>query len=506
MTLHWLDGTQWWVSSKYWPSCRIFLTTKQSNDVEQWQVVQIRLLSQQHARIFVLVSQTVSGGFDHHLQPILQHTIDHKHNVSPPPIRDLPNEGVWGLGSNNQQDVDVIEGVHSWCFPAPSCGGRHLFNISAVWLRSRKQILHNVSKQICWFGRWHNHQAHSSRRHSRKFIGKHVRHSCPDNDDEQQPHASNQFAGGKPAGFVSTHRPPIATYGCNVISCTALAAGAHVPCAKHHPHNKLAIPGTPQGCFNPSPPMFVAGGFNPGQGGRSNGGSGCGYGHCGCGHTPFTTHMATQGGGFQGAGRASFQDVGCAQYPAQQMNPTHSNVTKNYNNWNIYYSCGFGIEDRHTSSTCPWDWQKPPHIEGFSRANSQSYIEGGGVDCCTKEMHKNVFLLHAVIWHRGVEITYTWANEFNNLVSAYDKFLDPPICLACKSNEITVAASNHSHSVPALKMLDGPSLGVGVLSVWKPHTWILKCNYHRNNQAISDTGPHLFLSWRALMLWTNVKV
>ncbi len=95
-------------------------TTKQSVDVEQRQVVQIRLLSQQHTRIFVLASQTVSGDCDHCLQPVLQHTIDHEHNASPPPIRALPHEGVQGLGNNNQQDVDVIEVDSLRCIPAPS--------------------------------------------------------------------------------------------------------------------------------------------------------------------------------------------------------------------------------------------------------------------------------------------------------------------------------------------------------------------------------------------------
>jgi hypothetical protein len=107
--------------------------------------------------------------------------------------------------------------------------------------------------------------------------------------------------------------------------------------------------------------------------------------------TPFANHMAARGGGFQGACRASFQDVGCAQYPVQQMNPPHSNVTKKYSNWNVYYLCGFDIEDGHTLSTCLWDWQKLSHIEGFTQANAQSYIAGGH-DCCTKGMHKNVFL------------------------------------------------------------------------------------------------------------------
>ena len=45
--------------------------TKRGIDVEQQQVVQIKLLSQQCARIFVLASQTVLGGSNHCSQLIL---------------------------------------------------------------------------------------------------------------------------------------------------------------------------------------------------------------------------------------------------------------------------------------------------------------------------------------------------------------------------------------------------------------------------------------------------
>ncbi len=76
------------------------------------------------------------------------------------------------------------------------------------------------------------------------------------------------------------------------------------------PIQQLTVPGMPQGGSNQSPLAFVAGGFNPGQGGHSNRGPGQGCGCRGCGRTPFVNHMAAQRGGFQGAGRASFQDIG----------------------------------------------------------------------------------------------------------------------------------------------------------------------------------------------------
>jgi hypothetical protein len=48
--------------------------------------------------------------------------MDHEHNAFPPPVPDLLDEGVQGLGSSNQQDLDVIEVIRSRCIPAPSCG------------------------------------------------------------------------------------------------------------------------------------------------------------------------------------------------------------------------------------------------------------------------------------------------------------------------------------------------------------------------------------------------
>ena len=39
------------------------------------------------------------------------------------------------------------------------------------------------------------------------------------------------------------------------------------------------------------------------------------------------------------------------------------NPVKQYNNWNVCYSCGFDVEDRHTSMTC--HFCKPMHQTRF---------------------------------------------------------------------------------------------------------------------------------------------
>jgi hypothetical protein len=46
---------------------------------------------------------------------------------------------------------------------------------------------------------------------------------------------------------------------------------------------------------------------------------------------------------------------------------------KRYANWNACFSCGFDVEDGHTSATCPMEWCKPNHQVGYTRANAATY-------------------------------------------------------------------------------------------------------------------------------------
>ena len=43
-----------------------------------------------------------------------------------------------------------------------------------------------------------------------------------------------------------------------------------------------------------------------------------------------------------------------------------SNLTKAFANWNVCYSCGFDIKDRHTAVTCPHAWRRANHQELFT--------------------------------------------------------------------------------------------------------------------------------------------
>jgi hypothetical protein len=63
---------------------------------------------------------------------------------------------------------------------------------------------------------------------------------------------------------------------------------------------------------------------------------------------------------------------------------------KKFVNWNLCFSCGFDVEEGHTSKTCPANWRKMNHQEGFTRENSRQWINAG-YDPCTKGMHKSQF-------------------------------------------------------------------------------------------------------------------
>ena len=109
------------------------------------------------------------------------------------------------------------------------------------------------------------------------------------------------------------------------------------------------------------------------------------------GRTPFANFMGRGGqGGLPPIG------VGCGGgvAPFAQQNatrnaaPMYSNIIKRYANWNVCFSCGFDVEDGHTSKTCPAPWRCANHQEGYTHANPGQYFLAG-YDACTKAMHKS---------------------------------------------------------------------------------------------------------------------
>ena len=139
-------------------------------------------------------------------------------------------------------------------------------------------------------------------------------------------------------------------------------------------------------------------GGNWGRGGgrgRGRGGSRGGGGRGGA-RTPFANHtrnmqMAGGRGGMAPAGIGFHPQVGGFNgQAAKPPNPPHSNIVKKFANWNVCFTCGFDVEDGHTSKTCPAHWRKMNHQEGFTRENSRQWINAG-YDPCTKGMHKSQF-------------------------------------------------------------------------------------------------------------------
>ena len=110
------------------------------------------------------------------------------------------------------------------------------------------------------------------------------------------------------------------------------------------------------------------------------------------GRTPFANFVGRGnqgglppiGGGGRGGGIAPFTQQNAPRNAA----PMYSNIIKRYANWNVCFSCGFDVEDGHTSKTCPAPWRRANHQEGYTRANSGQYI-AAGYDACTKAMHKS---------------------------------------------------------------------------------------------------------------------
>jgi len=148
------------------------------------------------------------------------------------------------------------------------------------------------------------------------------------------------------------------------------------------PMQKLTIPNF--GTFQPA---------GLGFGGRRGG---SGRGECANvgrqGRTPFANFVGCGiqgglppiGGGGRGGGIAPFAQ----QNVPRNVRPMYSNIIKRYANWNVCFSCGFDVEDGHTSKTCPALWRRMNHQEGYTRANSGQYIVVG-YDVCTKAMHKS---------------------------------------------------------------------------------------------------------------------
>ena len=181
---------------------------------------------------------------------------------------------------------------------------------------------------------------------------------------------------------------------------TQMAAMSFAPPHGHDPRKHQQVFHVPpvQQLTIPVQNTFPQAAFN----GSRRGGRGRGRSRGGRGRTPFADHLRMTGGSPALQGSVFPIQRGGTQVPPMQggpqltpfiggqqrpRNPDYSNIYKRYNNWNACFSCGFDIEDGHTSATCPF--RKANHQVSFSRENAQQFI-AAGYDPCTRGMHKSV--------------------------------------------------------------------------------------------------------------------
>ncbi len=82
--------------------------------------------------------------------------------------------------------------------------------------------------------------------------------------------------------------------------------------------------------------------------------------------TPFANFVRRGGqGGLRSIGGECGRGSSVAPFTQQNMQrnmaPMYSNITKHYANWNVCFSCGFDVEDGHTSKTCRAPWRRANH-------------------------------------------------------------------------------------------------------------------------------------------------
>jgi hypothetical protein len=68
--------------------------------------------------------------------------------------------------------------------------------------------------------------------------------------------------------------------------------------------------------------------------------------------------------------------------------PRFSNIVKLFTNQNACFTCGFDVDDWHTSATCPN--KKAGHQDGFTCSNYMEY-ERANHQFCRKGMHKTMY-------------------------------------------------------------------------------------------------------------------
>jgi len=151
----------------------------------------------------------------------------------------------------------------------------------------------------------------------------------------------------------------------------------NLPAAHNPPLTHFNIPTI--GTFQPG--ENAQGGRRPGRG-RGGRAPVISPGGCRAPRTPFVDYSACQGGMGVSIVPAFVPGAPGVGMAARNTAPMYS-----YANMNMCFSCGFDVENGHTSHTCPQAWRHANHQEAYDRSNAQQYIDAG-YDACTKAKHK----------------------------------------------------------------------------------------------------------------------
>ena len=116
--------------------------------------------------------------------------------------------------------------------------------------------------------------------------------------------------------------------------------------------------------------------------------------------------------------------------------PMYLNIIKRYSNSSVCFSCGFDVEDGHTSNTCPAPWRRANHQEGFDRNTAGQYIAAG----YDKAMHKSQL---PNMWRCGAE--QVEVKCLNSFVSEPTLYPTQTIVIVVDSDDITVVTDNLSN-------------------------------------------------------------
>ena len=100
-------------------------------------------------------------------------------------------------------------------------------------------------------------------------------------------------------------------------------------------------------------------------------------------HTPFANYSARQGEMGASIAPAFVPGVPGVGAAARNTAPMYSNIVR-YSNMNVCFSCGFNVENGHTSRTCPQVQRRANHQEAYDQSNAQQQYIDVGYDACTK--------------------------------------------------------------------------------------------------------------------------